>query len=310
MATMVAEGFIGGSGFVKKYGGVAIHPKLHHGIAKDFKQTDHLNIDHDGRRRVAVRVLDTDVRPTKDGSLGVWVRFEVDEKEWRKVGGRMGLSVAVVEPVLRADPGSAKPTVSINYEAGQFDDATVEEAVAALRPYANVATRRIYQFSEELNLAKVAADFLFVTLQSVGAAAIYDALKVFLRPNANGKPARIVFDFKVREEKSERKHTRVVSAHLETDNPEDLRHALASLGTAFEGSGNVIGFDSDRREGRKFAKQRRRRSPKGMTRAESPRSTPAAGSFFAQFPLTGHRGRSARRIASRGTPRRTQSVSR
>lgn len=248
MATIMVEGFIGGSGATKKYSGVAISPESLRGMAEEFKQKTHLNVEHDGRRRVAIEVLDADVRPAEDGSLGVWVMFQVDEEEWRKMGGRRAFSVGVVEPVLPADPTSKKPVVFIGYEPGRFDDATVDAAVAALRPYANVSTGRLYQFSEEVHLAKVMADLLFVTLQSIGASAIYDALKFFLRPGDGGYAAPTIFDIKVREETSAGKHTRVVEAYIETDDAEVLGRALTGLENAIAGGGDRLGFDAARQE--------------------------------------------------------------
>jgi hypothetical protein len=32
-------------------------------------------------------VVSAEVRPTQDGTLGVWVEFEVDEDEWEHGGG-------------------------------------------------------------------------------------------------------------------------------------------------------------------------------------------------------------------------------
>lgn len=250
MATKVVEGFIGSSDAVPKYGGVALAPSSLRIIAEAFKRTTFMNVEHDSRQRVNVRVLDADLRPTERGSLGVWVKFEVDEEGWRKVGGRMGFSVSVVEPVLRADPDSKKPVVFIGYEAGRFDDTTLEEAVAALRPYANVSTGRLYQFgfSEEIHVAKVVAEFLITTIQSVGANAIYDALKLFLKPSKGRQAAPTIFDLTVREEKSKKKHTRVVSAYIQTDDSEVLRQALTSLESAFGVGSDTLDFDSDQRK--------------------------------------------------------------
>ncbi len=248
MATKIVEGFIGSSHPVPKYGGVALDLSSLRNVVEGLKQAEYMNVEHDSRQRIDVRVLDADVRSTEGGNFGVWVKLEVDEEEWRKVGGRMAFSVSVVEPVLRPEPSSKKPAVFIGYEAGRFNDATLEEAAAALQPYASVSTGRLYQFSEEVQLAKVIAEFLLTTLQSVGANAIYDALKLFLKPGDGGRPAPTIFDLKVREEKSEGRHTRFVAAYIETDDAEVLRRALASLDGAVRGDSDIIGFDADRQE--------------------------------------------------------------
>lgn len=250
---VLVEGFVTTSAAVEKYDGVVISPSTLENVARDFLQIEYMNLEHDSRERIEIRVLAAEVRRTETSIPGVWVMYGVDEDEWQRVGGRLGFSISVIQTILHPDPSSEKPAVLIAFEAGCFPASSVDAAVAALHPRTNLSVGLLYQFTEEAQRAKVVIEFVVTTLQSLGVNVLYDALKAVLVKQPTEPPAApTVFDFKMKEKVSKGKRHRTVTARLETDDTELLREAVAGLTAALSRGGDVLSFDNEERGWKKL----------------------------------------------------------
>jgi hypothetical protein len=103
---------------------------------------------HDSRLPMTFEVISAEIRPTQDGTLGVWVEVDVDEDEWERGGGdlRRGWSVTLTQPFLQV-PAEGAPHVELNVDAAHFLEEDIEAAARELSSHFSVEVRRMYQFS-------------------------------------------------------------------------------------------------------------------------------------------------------------------
>jgi hypothetical protein len=167
---------------------------------------------HDVRLKLDAEILAAEARRVPDGTVAAWVRLDVDSDAWAELGDVRGMSISALEPIVRADGPSDKPTVTISADAVHFDDESLGEARAILATEYAVSTGRLYQFAD-LPPAKVIVDLLAAALpilQGVAGSALWDGLKVFL---TRRRPQSSIFNFVLHDD------DKSVRAHLENERP-------------------------------------------------------------------------------------------
>jgi hypothetical protein len=198
---------------------------------------------HDARLPMTLELVSAEVRPTDDGTLGVWVEVEVDEDEWERGGGDLleGWSVTLAQPFLREEAEGA-PHLELNADAAHFADEDIEAAARELKQHFSVAAGRIYQFSvvPPPNVYLSASlDVLRDLVIGVAAAALYGGLRHLLRPR---HAERSIFTFKFRDGDKE------VSARIETNSEEALRQAIDKMPELADSPEHYHSYDEDQGE--------------------------------------------------------------
>lgn len=188
-------------------------------------------------------VISAEIRPTQDGTLGVWVEVDVDENEWERGGGDLlrGWSVTLTQPFLQG-PAEGAPHVELNVDAAHFLEEDIEAAARELSSHFSVEVRRMYQFSvvPPPNIYLLASlDALRDLAIAVVGAAFYDGLRHLLRPR---DAERSVFTFRFRE------GDREVSARIETNSEEALRQAIDKMPELADSPEDDYSYDADEGE--------------------------------------------------------------
>ena len=218
---------------MEAYDGVQLAESVIEDIARRLRtEKTPMLVSHDIRRPLDAEILDAQVRATPDGFKEVWVRFTVDEAQWREFerevqgsGAPGGFSFSASEPVtiLEATEGTTSDIVlELAADASHWPDGTLFSAGADLQTVGRVEVSRRYEFAIEPNAVVVLGVMGTVAL-GVLSNAIYDALRRFLRPHR-----RTVFHFRVQQ------GDRTAEARLETSDAAALQEAVRALQALFE----------------------------------------------------------------------------
>jgi hypothetical protein len=247
MGRVRVQGFVVTSKRIQAYGGIKIASDLMERIATAIRDGHvPMRAHHDEQKVLNPVIHAAEVRTTDEGHLGVWIDVEVDEKEWDQHGDLRAWSVSVVEPRIRTDPNSPQPTIELAADAEHFTEKMYMSAATRLRKDFQVGGGMLYQFSEVVP-AKVVIEFGLEILRDLSvatvAAALYEALKSFLKPKHARKA---IFDFKLKEGE------RTVHARLETDDRDVLRHAVDRLSDIADRPEEGFEYDEERDEWRGY----------------------------------------------------------
>jgi len=98
--------------------------------------------NHDATQPIAMRYTLVDVSTHPSGELGVYVEFEVDDKDFDP-GKYTGFSMSFVGNPAPPSPHSGKPPIGLYVDAGSFDDETYVGAVRELEEHFAVGTGKL-----------------------------------------------------------------------------------------------------------------------------------------------------------------------
>jgi hypothetical protein len=239
MAKRVIEAVVATTHPLPAYGGVQIDDSVMDGFAEDLRAGRiPMFVQHDLRRPIDAKILESAVRPTADGYKDVWIRFEVDADQWdefdreRKAAGAPGgFSFSCAEPLTVLDglPSASLEAIDLAADASHWTDDELLAAAEELRRIATVRVARRYEFAVEPAAVVVVAIILSQVGLGVLGNAVYDGLKRFLfgkkNDNAAARTPRPPTIFHFRVERPEG----AVEARLETDDPEALHRAIDSF---------------------------------------------------------------------------------
>lgn len=203
---------------------------------------------HDIRQPMISAVLDAGVRTHATGYKELWTRFLVDEDQWNAYLEHLaatsapgGFSIAGSEPLaeLMATSGGAAAEVHLAADGYHWADETALDAGEILRVVGNVSVGRRFELAVDPNavvyLGLVLNQVVLPTFDGVLGAALYDAMKRFLRPGREGR--RTVFHFEIE------RPQRTVKAYLETDDSEVLKRAIDTFGQLAQ-QGGIMEWDA------------------------------------------------------------------
>lgn len=232
MSRLEIEAIVTGTRPMEAYDGVRLADSVVEDIARRLRtEKTPMLVSHDIRRPLDTEILDAQVRATSDGFKEVWVRFTVDEAQWREferevqeAGAPGGFSFSASEPVtvLEAAEGASDVVLELAADASHWPDGILLSAGADLQTIGRVEVSRRYEFAIE-PIAVVMLGVIGTVALGVLSNAIYDALKRFLRPN---RPT--VFHFRVQQ------GDRSAEARLETSDAAALQEAVRALQELFD----------------------------------------------------------------------------
>jgi hypothetical protein len=186
---------------------------------------------HDPRIPATFTVIDSGLRETPEGGLQVWATLRVERSEWDEFqsglpdGALGGMSITFTERITHIDTALADNAVSfqIAADAQHWTDEEIVTAGETIAAVGSVDIERRYELAIDPNavayLGVVFTQVVLPTLDGVLGAAIYDAMKRFLRPNGD----KTIFHFEV--ELPDRK----AMGYVETHDPEVLKRAMDSF---------------------------------------------------------------------------------
>ncbi len=190
-------------------------------------------LQHDPTRPIAMRLIDTGIDNDGDGFEQVWIRFEVEkatwdsvQEEWARAGASGGFSWSGSVPLrlLPEEPDATKPTVALAADAHFWTEDQILDAARLLSSHANVQVGQRFAFAHIPDPVVVAT--LYEMARAVGAAALWDALKTFLRRAPTADPSasqETIFEFRVSE------GGREAVGRVTTADPDVLRDAIEAL---------------------------------------------------------------------------------
>ena len=160
---------------------------------------------HDPRIRADFEILDSGLRETPEGGTEVWAKLRVEQSEWDEFqaglpeGAPGGMSISFTTGITHLDTQSEESAGSFQVAADAFHwtDEDIVAAAEFLAAVASVNVKRRYELSIDPNavvyLGMVFTEVILPTLTGVLGAAIYDAMKRFLRPSSD----KTIFHFEV-----------------------------------------------------------------------------------------------------------------
>jgi len=232
MTYVEVDAIIATDGPINAYGGIRLTRAALEQVAEALKSGSvRPGWHHDPRIPANYTVIDCGLRETTEGEAQVWATLRVEKSEWDEYqsglpeGTPGGMSITFTEPITHIDTASADNAASFQVAADALHW-TDEEIIAAgetIAAVASVDVKRRYELAIEPNavvyLGMVFTEIVLPTLTGVLGAALYDAMKRFLRPSGD----KTIFHFEV--ELPDRK----VMGYVETRDPEVLKRAMESF---------------------------------------------------------------------------------
>lgn len=217
---------------VTAYGGIRLARPALETLAEALKNGNlRSGWHHDPRIPADITVIDSGLRETPEGGVQVWATLYVEKTQWDEFqsglpeGTLGGMSITFTEPITHIDTASVDNAFSFQVaaDAHHWTDEDIIAAGETISSVASVDIRRRYELAIEPNavvyLGMVFTEVVLPTLTGVLGAALYDAMKRFLRPNGD----KTIFHFEV--ELPDRK----AMGYVETDDPEVLKRAMDSF---------------------------------------------------------------------------------
>lgn len=223
---------------ISAYGGVRMPVELLEQVADQANSSPlPFHLDHDPTRPVRVRGLHFEVASRSDGEHELIFRGELhrDDREWLK--SRRGMSATITTPIDRDAHLGCHRTAAIGITADHawFDDAALVSAEMAILSAGvaptDVQISRAFQFSF-LPDPQIFVDVSLAVLTSMGASALWDAIKQLLRrrrtPDAGKQSTPTIVNISVTD------GDRTVAAQISTDSDGIAKRAMDSFDSAVE----------------------------------------------------------------------------
>jgi hypothetical protein len=215
----IVQGFVATDDVVPVFGGVQLTEQALRELAQALSDgTVPMLANHDPRKPIEAEVLVTEVRSTDQGTRGVWIEVEVPTGT---MDGMRGFSFGASVTAFSVGPLGAPP-VGLFADPSRNTEAEIEEAANALAAAGVRVEAGVYlQFA----LSPVAVVLLTIGLEvlvSLGAAAIWDGIKKFVRRD---EPTELRFQV-------ERSDGEKVTALVRTTDPDVAKAAIEELAPA------------------------------------------------------------------------------
>jgi len=147
VSSTTIEGFVASSDRFPQNGGLAIDRTSIERIADDIRRNGPPLLPHRGEALdLPVRLLDTDVRETPTGGLGVWVAMEVRGERWRRIDDVRLFSVVITTDVRKAGAAVDEPWIDVHADVQHFANRLIFEAFRRLKPHVKVGGGQLFQF--------------------------------------------------------------------------------------------------------------------------------------------------------------------
>jgi hypothetical protein len=215
----IVQGFVATDDVVPVFGGVQLTEQALRELAQALSDGSvPMLANHDPRKPIDAKILVAEVRPTAQGTKGVWIEVEMPVGAME---GMRGFSFGASVTALSVGPLGA-PSVGLFADPARYTEAEIEEAATALAAAGVRVEAGVYlQFA----LSPEAVVLLTISLEvlvSIGAAAIWDGIKRLMRRD---EPNELRFQV-------DRPDGEKVTALIRTTDPDVAKAAIEELAPA------------------------------------------------------------------------------